>query len=1151
MSAGMSIDEYFGLLSKNFEIANRVASEARAKGYDPETRVEIIAAPDLAARVEGIIGMEGLADVIRREAEIRQSRQELAFGIVERICKDKDVERITGADSIIKRMDLSVKVGLAILTEGILVAPTEGFQGVELHRNPDGSDYVAALYAGPIRGAGGTSAALSVALLDLARKLLGVGAYKAQKSEIERCLEEIQIYNARAARLQYMPSESDTRVILESCPVCIDGLPTEEFEVGTHRDITRLDQSGKEVAITNRIRGGVCLVVCEGIAQKAKNVLKYTKIAGLDWGWLNNIIKVDKGQGKRDAGESDAVFLHEQVAGRPIFAYPDYPGAFRLRYGRSRYTGIAAKGLNPATMVMLRFIAVGTQLKIERPGKGCIAMPVDSIEGPFVKTKGGDAFRIDTVEDAMININNIAKILSVGDMLITVGDFKKSNTKLIPTSYVEEYWEAQLRAAGYEGDLPALNSFESAFRISERYSVPMHPRYIYEYQDVKDYQLRMLSEAIRGASLDMDRKGEGVFNVEKLRFTKGVEGIRDILELICIPHSDGGSSIEVRGDHAQSLISTFGFVRDGRVDLSKNVDMSGEDTITMINSVSPFVVMRRSYRIGGRMGRPEKAKERLMKPAPNLLFPIGEYGGKERNISKAYALEAKKFRSGDIEIDIAKFRCSIGGEYVTSPFCNTHVCGAVIERYCKRCGIKSDSKVCSNCKSKTIANEIRRVSIIDIVDSAMKNLDMHTMPKSVKGVVGLVSKDRVAEPVEKGILRSLHDVYIFKDGTCRFDATDAPITHFYPEEIGTDVERLRELGYTHDIYGKALERKDQLLELKHQDVIMNKRAGDYLLRVSKFVDDLLSKHYRMDRFYNAEGQKDMVGQYVITLSPHTSAGVLGRIIGFTGAAIGLCHPYLVSARRRNCDGDEDTTMLLLDGLLNFSRSYLPTTVGGTMDAPLILTVNVRPEEVDDEVHEMDIVSSYPVEFYEATYRSASASEVQIESVKSRLGSDGAFADIMFSHSSSNGIAERSPNRSAYTLMKTMSEKVDEQFRLMDILSSIDKKDTAKRLITSHFIPDMMGNLHSFSKQRFRCVSCNAKYRRVPLIGKCEKCGGKILLTISKGSIEKYLEMSIALVNKYKLDPYIEQRVLLLKREIDTVFGADYNVTKQFSLAKFI
>ena len=34
---------------------------------------------------------------------------------------------------------------------------------------------------------------------------------------------------------------------------------------------------------------------------------------------------------------------------------------------------------------------------------------------------------------------------------MTYGDFKKSNTPLQPTSYVEEYWAEQLKAAGADG----------------------------------------------------------------------------------------------------------------------------------------------------------------------------------------------------------------------------------------------------------------------------------------------------------------------------------------------------------------------------------------------------------------------------------------------------------------------------------------------------------------------------------------------------------------------------------------------------------------------------------------------------------------------------------------------------------------------------
>ena len=50
-----------------------------------------------------------------------------------------------------------------------------------------------------------------------------------------------------------------------------------------------------------------------------------------------------------------------------------------------------------------------------------------------------------------------------------------------------------------------------------------------------------------------------------------------------------------------------------------------------------------------------------------------------------------------------------------------------------------------------------------------------------------MNRDKIAEPLEKGILRAMHSIYIFKDGTSRFDATDQPLTHFYPKEMGVSV----------------------------------------------------------------------------------------------------------------------------------------------------------------------------------------------------------------------------------------------------------------------------------------------------------------------------------------------------------------------------
>ncbi len=75
-------------------------------------------------------------------------------------------------------------------------------------------------------------------------------------------------------------------------------------------------------------------------------------------------------------------------------------------------------------------------------------------------------------------------------------------------------------------------------------------------------------------------------------------------------------------------------------------------------------------------------------------------------------------------------------------------------------------------------------------------------------------------------------------------------------------------------------------------------------------------------------------------------------------------------------------------------------------------------------------------------------------------------------------------------------------------------------------------------QKFRCVRCNSKYRRPPLVGHCLKCGGKIIFTVAKGSIVKYLEPSLDLAEKFNLPPYLRQTLELTKLRIESLFGKD-------------
>ncbi len=1152
----MDTESYFKELEEKFQEAYVVATNARARGYDPRDSVEIRVAPDLAGKVEGLMNVKGLAELISKHQE-GKSRAELAFAMVKEICTNHDFDGYEAFERIL----LAVRTGLAIYTEGILVAPTEGVQGIGHFRNQDNSDYISVIYAGPIRSAGGTAVALSVAFADLARKYFNIGEYKVTPDETERYIEEVELYHTRVVGLQYKPSAEEIKTVVGNCSVCIDGLPTEDMEVSVHANLSRTQYDGKSVGITNRIRGGVPLVL-SSVVMKAKKVLKELGKTEIDWSWLNGIIAVNK-QDKKDGEkekDSKAAFLDELVAGRPVLAYPKHIGGFRLRYGRSRTTGIAAKGFSPATAILTaEYIAIGTQLKVELPGKGCVAAPVDTIEGPFVRLKSGEALRVDDAETAQALREEVAEIISMGDILITYGDFRNTNTPLQPSSYVEEFWEAQLNAAAKER--PAVDhrriSFRDAYALSLKHGIPIHPKFLFEFQAVSKEDLASLAAAIAGATASAPA---GLFDLDRIELPSGLEGVKRTLELLNVPHKVIDGKIVVNDGFAQSLLASLGFVsRDGKLNTEDSVmERYAEecaDALALVNRLAPFKVAKRSTFIGARIGRPEKAKERLMKPSPNVLFPIGEFGGKGRNLSNAYVYDANRFGRQSIKVEIARYKCSSCGVPLDGPYCYNCGIHASIERKCPKCNSVGDGRKCAVCGSETVAYAEKSIDFARLVASANTKLGVSHLPKQVKGVRGLMNRDKIAEPLEKGILRAMHGVYIFKDGTARFDATDQPLTHFYPKEMGVTAEQLRGLGYDKDASGAELASDEQLVELKHQDVIMNKRGAEYLLNVAKFVDDLLQRLYGLEPYYNAFSAQDMFGKLVLTLAPHTSCAVLNRIVGFTDANVGFAHPYTIAARRRNCDGDEDTTMLLLDALINFSKDYLPTNIGGTMDEPLLLSTRIRPEEVDNEVHSMEVAGSYSLEFYEKTMAGASPSEVQVELVENRLNGHGAFSDLRFTHESTIDAIRLSPKRSYYTQLETMDEKIEAEFKLMDMLSSIDKRDTAKRLIMSHFIPDLIGNMHSFSKQRFRCVSCNAKYRRVPLVGKCTRDGGKLLLTISKGSIEKYLDTATTLANRYDLDNYTKQRIALIKDEIDAVFGsfalnAEEN-QGQFNLVKFL
>jgi DNA polymerase II large subunit len=1584
--------DYFEKLEKEAKRLYGIAAKARSQGLDPAFDPEIPLAKDLAGRVEGLVGPRGVAKRIRGLSE-RLPKEEVSLEVAREIVEGK----FGSFPNIEAAAEQAIRTSLAILTEGIVAAPLEGIVKVKIKRNHDNTQYLAIYFAGPIRSAGGSAQALAVLTGDYVRHALGLDRYKPTNEEVERFVEETDLYNSEASRLQYFPSSKETRHAVRNIPVEITGEGTDRVEVSGYRNLERIE--------TNQVRGGAILVLAEGVLQKAPKLLKYVEKFELPgWEWLGEHGKSKSADKKEGEIKPNPRYIKDLIAGRPVLSHPSTPGGLRLRYGRCRNSGFASVSLHPATMAVLDdFIAIGTQIKTERPGKGAAVTPCDSIEGPIVKLLDGSVLKIDKPRDVRRLKAQIKEVLYLGDVLVSYGDFLENNHPLMPAGYAEEWWIQELEKAA--GDKEPYQDFikgkipspKEAIMLSEDLGIPLHPRYTHFYSTLSKEKLKGLAQWL----------GSGKVHDGGLILDMAEE--KAYLELLGVPHRVFKDKVII--EEHEPLLRVLGLHEGFGAFLRVYERVSS--SLEVVNSFGIKVMEKAPTYIGARMGRPEKAKERKMQPAVNVLFPIGQNGGRTRDVKKA----AQKDK---ITVEVARRWCPSCKEHFITTLCPR--CGepTELQRVCRSCGRPSEEKRCRSCGGLATFYHSQEIGIKKLLQEAADKVG--DTPKELKGVIGMTSAYKIPEPLEKGLLRSRHGVYVFKDGTTRFDATDAPLTHFTPEEIGVKVQELRKLGYSRDYRGMPLKTPDQVLELKCQDVIIPEEAGEYLLRTSQFIDDLLAKFYGLEPYYGAKVRGDLVGHLIVGLAPHTSAAILGRIIGFTKAKTCYAHPYFHAAKRRNCllpateilvlnhghakllsmeeiyrnadpaeavvddfgtkgrkvnlstlavdpvtgefktrrikyvirspaprhliniitrsgraitaspehrflvsspqglgfkkalemvegdsllvperitapeedlegfdllvelgkignlreelmvrdagdavkeliaelggrkkasqgagisqmtlanylrrdsiplgvlekllelcgkdfeavpkrcfvgvkrnaikiprvievspefmrffgyyladgqagfdekqlhqlslssadgevladirnclektfgltsrarggvitissrvvyhflvdvlevgrgagekrvprlflslplgkirellrayfaeggsveknrlhvtcssvnarllsdigfllhrfgifwelrrgerkdatppfyqytitirsthakkfcseigfanakqkslqnslkkertprlkrrgsmvldpvkkvtiikcnadflydvevedyhnfltgdfilsgncDGDEDAFFLLLDGLVNFSKAYLPSSRGGKMDAPLVLTTTLDPKEVDDEAHNIDVVERYPLEFYKATLRYARPQEVKalIETVSDRIGKPEQYEGFRFTHPTSD--ISSGPRVSAYKTLGAMMEKVQHQLALARKIRAVDEGDVARRVVEGHFLPDLTGNLRAFSKQTIRCVSCNSKYRRIPLMGTCRRCGGKLVLTVSKGSVEKYLQITKGLIDSYDLDDYLRQRIQILEMSISSVF--ENEGVKQVSLSDFL
>ena len=1175
--ASKEVQDYFEWINRRIKRAYEVATKARAKNLDPENKVDIPLANNMIERVEGLISAIAPqlvnSGVTNRIKELEKQYGPLDWRVSLKIAEEVAKEKFCKFNSVKEAMEVGIRTGFAYHTLGVVSAPLEGFVELKIKKRRDGKEYIAVKYASPIRGAGGTAASVSVIIADYIRKVFGFSEYDPTEKEVKRFVTELYDYHDRVTNLQYKPSEEEIIFLMSHLPVEIDGDVTEKIEVSNYKDLERVD--------TNRIRGGLCLVVSM-LALKApklwKQLKKWGKDFNLNWDFLEEFLKIqkikkaalkeEKIQTNISTITPDFTFIADLVAGRPVISLPLTSGGFRLRYGRSRTSGFSAVSLSPVTMEVLNgYIAVGTQLKTERPGKAAVVSNCDYIEGPIVKLKDGQVLRLESVQEAKKLKDDIEEIIYLGDILVSYGDFLDRAHKLVPVGYCEEWYIKELEKKTIEtfgtlnpekvayfidedpeviislfkNPIKTRISARTALKLSENFGVPLHPFYTYYWTQIGKEGLKVLLESFKKAKFDINNK--------KVIFTND-KALKRTLEILGIPHRiTQNEFIIVTGEESIALLVSLGMLKNANsvslLDswLSELEKISDSEILTFLKKLAGFEIRDKAGTfIGARMGRPEKAKMRRLVGSPNVLFPVGEQGGKMRSFQTALEV-------GFVEADFPIYFCEHCNRETIYPVCE--VCNRKTTKmyHCSYCGdIKTPE--CKHGKASTFKKQ--KIDINHYFQYALKKLGMKTYPDLVKGVRGTSNKDHIPENLCKGILRAKYGLTVNKDGTIRFDMTELPITHFKPSEISVSVKKLRELGYTKDIYGKELTSEEQILELKPQDIIIPKShfvaesADSVLIRVSQFIDELLEKFYNLKPYYNLKTREDLIGRLVIGLAPHTSAGIVGRIIGFSDAQALFAHPLFHAAMRRDCDGDETSIILLLDALINFSRQYLPDKRGSrTMDSPLVLTKIIIPSEVDDMVYKLDVGDSYPLEFYEAALNYKQPSEVEIDVLGKRLGTEKQYEGMMFTHNITN--INKGVLCSSYKTFPTMEEKLKGQMKLAELLRAVDESKVASLVIEKHLLRDTRGNLRKFSKQQFRCVNCNKKYRRVPLSGKCS-CGGRIIFTVSEGSVVKYLEPALSLAEKYNVSTYLKQSLQITKRMIESIFGKEKE--KQENLGKW-
>lgn len=1073
----LEFEEYIQQIKKNLIVQLEIAASARNKRLDPTDKIESILSYNPKSKISAILDIPGLEDFLPENLTKVENLVIFSANIASQIVNERFIKK-PREDLIL----LALHSALVILSQGLISVPQESIPKVSVSPK---SNHLTIYFSNTVRYVDGEVIGLVIFIADIIRDILHLDRFIPTPELTGRYVEELEIYYNLNDKINSLRRDI-VELLVYNIGIEISGEPYERIEVIKYRNLP---------SVTNQLRMGMCVAIERFIENINDIALKRLNSGILKWNWLKYPFS-GLTRKKLQFG------LHDVRATQPLLSESNKPGGFRLRYGLSRNIGQGAVGIHPSIIYLVKLLTPGTNIRMDVLEGNLTVFPVINILGPLVELKDGSARRMKSLEETRALEDEIVQIWEMGDILLSPNDIPTAES-IEETGWSEEWWSAEIwkyvhsyakslevLAARTGIDIENLRDFlekptvnspnaSQAIGLAKVTKIPLHPSFSLNWNEITISELLWLLN-----NLSFTSDGFIPFSEEmRLLFLRlGMEfKLKDNLF-----HSEHTLIFEALKKKEKLLNSI----------LMDNPHAYTEEIVSMLIEIPLKSLCQR--RIGVKIIKAEKAEPRQINPPAHILFPIGNFGGPQRNLLKIS--KEKQFK-----VQLSERFCPTCEISTFTAFCPK--CKQETEQhYICREGHVSKSKICEQCDNYGFPARYKQIDLGKMIEVQLNKIQEFKI-KKIKGISYLNNRYRIPEHIMKGILRSYRNLYVYKDGTIRFDQTNAILRFFKPKEVNSSIDNLKRLGYTHDVNGNDINDENQLLELFPYDIIVSENAADYLVDIAKFLDDELIYLYDMLPYFRINTKKDINGILVVGMSPFSMVGVIGRIIGYSRNNVLYAHPLWHKLKTRNCSGNIDSIAHLLDIFLNFSKELVPNVRGGSLDVPNI--INLPDSWEDTHIYSNYLYIPLNLQFYQSLKGNPSISEI--------LSYNESFL------TPKNSLLYTIDDISLYDMKNDFQEskifnKIESELKILRVIRGVNEGEFVDKILEYDLLEKISGSFDRFFLQPVRCKACNKTFRRVPISDSCPNCQRKTLtLTLSEGWVLRYLQIVKELKEKYSDD----------------------------------